>query len=74
MYLVNKDTKQTTKIAETSFKTLWLQERKDLQEWIANNPDILWEDLLVIQKEFDGFANTKERLHFSSSHPRLFIS
>lgn len=62
MFIVDKDTKQTKKIDEVSFKTLWLKERKDLQEWIANNPQILWEELLIIQKEFDWFSNTKERL------------
>lgn len=62
MYIVNKDTKETSKIDETTFKTYGLKERKDIQEWIANNPSILGEELLIIQKEFDGFNNTNERL------------
>jgi len=33
-----------------------------LQEWIANNPESLDEELLIIQKEFDGFNDTNERL------------
>ena len=33
-----------------------------MQEWIANNPIILGEELLIIQKEFDGFNDTNERL------------
>jgi RecB family endonuclease NucS len=33
-----------------------------LQEWIANNPECLGEELLIIQKEFDGFNDTNERL------------
>ena len=62
MYLVNKDNKQTKEISEVSFKSCGLKERKDLQEWIANNPNILGDDLLIIQKEFDGFSDTNERL------------
>ncbi len=33
-----------------------------MQEWLANQPDALGEELLIIQKEFDGFDDTKERL------------
>lgn len=33
-----------------------------MQEWIANNPESLDEELLIIQKEFDGFNDTNERL------------
>src|SRR5690606_7082582 len=36
--------------------------KDDLQEWIANFPTALGEDLLIIQKEFDGFTDTYERL------------
>lgn len=31
-----------------------------LQEWIANQPDIFEEELLIIQKKFDGFDETRE--------------
>jgi hypothetical protein len=39
-----------------------IRERKHLQEWIAKNPQTLGEELLIIQKEFSGFDDTKERL------------
>ena len=32
------------------------------QEWVAANPSILGEDLLIIGKEFSGFDLTDERL------------
>ena len=41
---------------------LGIGERPDLQEWLAGTPDALGEELLIIQKEFDGFADTRERL------------
>ena len=62
MFLVDSKNKTTKEIREISFKDVGLKERKDLQEWIANNPNMLGEDLLIIQKEFDGFNDTNERL------------
>lgn len=62
MYIINKENKQSQKIKEIAFSELGLKEREDLQEWIVHNPSILGEELLIIQKEFDGFSDTKERL------------
>ena len=46
-----------TKLSEQKFK-----ERDDLQEWLVSHPEALGEELLIIQKEFDGFDGTGERL------------
>jgi hypothetical protein len=62
MYLVNRDKKLLEPIAKAAFRDVGMRERKDLQEWIVHNPEVFGEDLLVIQKEFSGFADTKERL------------
>ena len=62
MYIINKDTNRIEKIESTTFKQLGFKEREHQQEWIANNPACLNEDLLIIQKEFDGFYDTSERL------------
>ena len=62
MFLVNKDNKTSIEIKESTFKEFGLKERNDLQEWIAKNPSMLGEELLIIQKEFDGFNDTNERL------------
>lgn len=62
MFLVNSTDKTTSEVKEISFREIGLRERNDLQEWIANNPIILGEELLIIQKEFDGFNDTNERL------------
>ena len=62
MYILD-DSKVFIKEAQkASFKELHLEERRHLQEWIANEPSCLGEDLLIIQKEFDGFDDTRERL------------
>lgn len=62
MYIVNKQTNKLEPIERTSFRAVGIKERKDLQEWIAHNPEVLGEELLIIQKEFDGFNDTHERL------------
>ncbi|MEX0596108.1 MAG: hypothetical protein WD512_06360, partial [Candidatus Paceibacterota bacterium] len=62
MYIINKYTNRIEKIDSTTFKQLGFKERENLQEWIANNPSCLNEDLLIIQKEFNGFNDTSERL------------
>ena len=62
MFIVNSTDKTTSEVKGISFREIGLRERNDLQEWIANNPIILGEELLIIQKEFDGFNDTNERL------------
>jgi hypothetical protein len=62
MYIINKDTNRIVKIENSTFKQLGFKERENLQEWIANNPSCLNEELLIIQKEFSGFDDTSERL------------
>ena len=62
MYQINKETNNITKLKQCLFRELGFKERDHLQEWIAKNPDVLGEDLLIIQKEYDGFNDTNERL------------
>ena len=62
MFQVNRTENRLRKLEERRFSDLALREREHLQEWLANQPDALGEDLLIIQKEFDGFADTRERL------------
>lgn len=62
MYILDPKTKRLIKAEECTFNSLNLKERQDLQEWIADEPESLGEPLLIIQKEFDGFADTRERL------------
>jgi len=62
MYLVDVQNKKATALAKKRFSELKLSERYDLQEWISGNPSMLGEELLIVQKEFDGFSETNERL------------
>ena len=62
MYQINKSSNNITKLKQCLFNELGFRERENLHEWIAKNPEVLAEDLLIIQKEFDGFNDTNERL------------
>jgi hypothetical protein len=58
MYLIDKSKNRIEKIETTTFTEIGVKERSHLQEWIRNDPSCLNEDLLIIQKEFDGFNGT----------------
>lgn len=66
MYKVDTPTNSLHSLQEVSFSSLRFTERGNLQEWLAQNPQALTRDnddeLLIIQKEFAGFDDTKERL------------
>ncbi len=62
MFVVDKEKNRIKKIKEKTFSELGFGERKHLQEWLENNPEVFGEELLIIQKEFDGFDDTRERI------------
>ena len=62
MFRINPENRESEAITEVEFARLGLQERRDIQEWIAANPGILGDDLLIVGKEFSGFDRTNERL------------
>ena len=62
LFRINPESRESEAITEVDFAQLGFQERRDIQEWVAANPGILGEDLLIIGKEFSGFDRTNERL------------
>lgn len=62
MYRIDRMANAISSLEERSFSSLGFRERDHLQEWIAKNPAVLGEELLIIQKEFAGFSDTHERL------------
>ena len=69
LFRVNPETRESESITEVEFSQLGFQERRDIQEWIAANPNILGEGLLIIGKEFSGFDRTNERLDLLAIEP-----
>ena len=62
MFRVDLSENRLVRLQERRFADLNLRERDHLQEWLVRTPDVLGEELLIVQKEFDGFADTRERL------------
>lgn len=62
MFVVNNELNRITKIQDRTFSELGFRERANLQEWLEHYPEAFGEDLLFIQKEFDGFDDTRERI------------
>ena len=51
MYKVDIQNKKLIEIPTATYTELNLRERFDIQEWIADTPEILGEPLLIISKE-----------------------
>jgi len=62
MYRIDSEANRITPLAVKRFSELKISERDHLQEWLENAPEAFGEELLFIQKEFDGFDDTRERL------------
>ncbi|MDP2140044.1 MAG: DUF4268 domain-containing protein [Gammaproteobacteria bacterium] len=66
MFKIDPTHNRITPIEAKRFSELGFSERKHLQEWLEHCPQALSQDagdeLLIIQKEFDGFDDTRERL------------
>ncbi len=69
LFKIDPKDKQSQAIKETEFSHLGFQERRDIQEWVAANPSILGEDLLIIGKEFSDFDRVNERLDLLAVDP-----
>ena len=66
MFKIDPTANRITPLEVKRFSDLGFTERKHLQEWLENYPQALTQgdgdELLIIQKEFDGFDDTRERL------------
>ena len=62
LFRIDPDNRESEAVTEVDFEQLGLRERRDIQEWVAANPRILGDDLLIVGKEFSGFDRTNERL------------
>ncbi len=66
MFKIDRSSNRITPVAVKKFSELGFTERQHLQEWLENHPEALaqgsGDELLIIQKEFDGFDDTRERL------------
>ena len=74
MLVLDKDKNRIKKIKSCTFSELKLREREHLQIWLENTPEAFGEELLFIQKEFDGFDDTRKRQRLPPYQPvKYFI-
>jgi hypothetical protein len=52
-FVVDLGTGETTPMEETTLAAVGLKEREDLQRWIAEHPNVIGDDLLLVTSEFD---------------------
>lgn len=62
MFEIDRERNRLHPLERRDLADLGVRERNDLQEWLAARPDVFGEELLIIQKEFEGFAHSRERL------------
>jgi len=62
IFSVDRQTNELSEIREEAFAALDVLERRDFQEWVIENPEILGEELLVLQSEYANFEETSDRL------------
>jgi hypothetical protein len=60
IFLMESD--KITSRSPVSFTELGVEERKHLEKWVVENPDILGCELLIITTEFDRFDKSDKRL------------
>jgi len=60
--LVQPNTGKIQHLGKLTFSELKIKERKHLENWIINNPDVLGERLLIVSTEFDRFDKSDKRL------------
>jgi len=62
LFVFDKKKKLFKPSEETDFKTNKIMERKDIEKWVIDFPEILGEELLIVTTEYDKFDKTDERL------------
>lgn len=62
LVIYNKDKKEIHIPDVTTYTAHGILERQDIEEWIAEHPEILGEDLFILTTEYDKFDKTNERL------------
>ena len=62
IYRLDKDKNRIFPCEEADFKTHNIFERRHIEKWVENYPELLGEPLLVVATEYDKFDKTSERL------------
>lgn len=62
IYVVDPTTREPVRVGRATFHEIGITERNDLERWVARDPGLLGEPLLVITSEFSRFDKSNRRL------------
>lgn len=62
LVIPSQNPEQFEKVQAGTFTEFSIWERKHIQEWIRQTPEVLGEELLVVSMEFDRFKQSADRL------------
>jgi hypothetical protein len=62
IYVVDPSTREPMEIKPATFQEIGITERGDLERWVARDPGLLGEPLLVVTSEFSRFEKSKRRV------------
>ena len=61
LFRVTPGSTESERVEEVEFADLGLREQQDIEDWVAANPSILGEELVIVSRQFRGFDRTRER-------------
>ena len=62
LYIFDKKSKEVLPCEETNFKDHNILERRDIENWLINCPEVLGEELFIITTEYNKFYKQKKDL------------
>lgn len=62
VWSVDPDTREATPLLEADLESFGIWERRDLQRWIVERPEIIEPDLLVVTSEFDRWQGRERKV------------
>lgn len=62
VWSVDPDTREATPLLEAGLESFGIWERRDLQRWIVERPEIIEPDLLVVTSEFDRWQGRERKV------------
>lgn len=62
LFVYDKKKDEFSANEETDFRSHEIMERQHIEKWVADFPEVIGEELLIITTEYDKFDKTKERL------------
>jgi len=60
--LIDPGASNVERLTRVQFSEIGVQERRELEKWVLDHPEILGEELIIVSTEFDQFDKSDKRL------------